>query len=63
MTEQDKLEEIYLLLSDLRVAMHRENTFEEYEKRARDYYARIARGADFGRDMLPEETIRRHDEA
>lgn len=63
MTEQDKLEEIYLLLSDLRVAMHRENTLEEYEKIARDYYARIARGADFVREMLPEEIIRQHDEA
>ena len=62
-SDQEKLEEIYLVLSDLRSLMHREsNTLAEYQRISRDYYNRIANAAAFAAEMLPSEIVAKHDE-
>lgn len=41
-SKEKKIEEIYLVLSDLRYLLHKDNTLEEYEQIAVDYYKRVA---------------------
>ncbi|MGH1465370.1 MAG: hypothetical protein ACRBBQ_08395 [Cognatishimia sp.] len=63
LSDQEKLEEIYLVLSDLRYLLHREsNTLAEFQRISQDYYKRIANGASFAADMLPDEVVAKHDE-
>jgi hypothetical protein len=62
-SDQEKLEEIYLVLSELRYLMHKEsNTLAEYQRISRDYYKRIANGAAFAAEMLPSDIVAKHDE-
>ena len=64
LSDQDKLEEIYLVLSELRYLMHREgNTLAEFQKISREYYKRIANGAIYAAEMLPSEVVAKHDES
>ena len=61
--DQEKLEEIYLVLSELRYLMHKDsNTLVEYQRISRDYYKRIANGARFAAEMLPNEIVAKHEE-
>jgi hypothetical protein len=63
LSDQEKLEEIYLVLSELRYLMHREsNTLAEYQKISRDYCKRIANGAFYAAEMLPSDVVAKHDE-
>ncbi len=63
LSDQEKLKEIYLVLSDLRFLMHREsNTLAEYQQISHDYYERIAKGAEFAAEMLPRDVVAKHDE-
>ncbi len=62
-SDQEKLEEIYLVLSELRYLMHREsNTLADYKQISRDYYKRIAKGARFAAEMLPSDVVAKRDE-
>jgi len=62
-SDQEKLEEIYLVLSELRYLMHKEsNTLAEYQRISRDYCKRIANGAAFAAEMLPSDIVAKHDE-
>lgn len=62
-SNQEKLEEIYLLLSDLRHLLHRENnTLADFQQISQDYYKRIADGASYAADMLPDDVVARRDE-
>ena len=63
LSDQEKLEEIYLVLSELRYLMHREsNALAEYQRISRDYYMRIANGARYAAEMLPSDVVAKHDE-
>ncbi len=63
LSSQEKLEEIYLVLSDLRYLLHRQNnTLADFQRISQDYYKRIANGARFAADMLPADIVAKHDE-
>ncbi|MEO9826190.1 MAG: hypothetical protein ABJF50_17450 [Paracoccaceae bacterium] len=63
LSDQEKIEEIYLVLSDLRSLLHREsNTLADFQRIAQDYTKRIAIGARFAADMLPNDVVAKHNE-
>jgi hypothetical protein len=63
LSDQEKLEEIYLVLSDLRYLLHREsNTLAEFQRISQAYSKRISNGARFAADMLPDGVVAKHDE-
>ena len=62
-SDQEKLEEIYRVLSDLRYLMHQEsNDLQDFQRIARDYYGQIATAADYVRAMLPSDAVAKHDD-
>lgn len=59
----EKIEEIYLVLSDLRYLLHKEsNSLEDYQKICLDYCKRIATAARYAGEMLPDERLSELDE-
>ncbi len=63
MTIHQKNEEIYLVLSDLRVLLHRENnTLEDYRKISLNYSKRVASAARYAGELLPEGRLSQLDE-
>ena len=63
LSDQEKLEEIHRVLSDLRYLMHLEtNTLVDYQRISRDYYKRIALAARFAEEMLPSSAIAKLDD-
>ncbi|GGX49748.1 hypothetical protein GCM10007385_17520 [Tateyamaria omphalii] len=60
-SDQEKLEEIYRVLSDLRYLMHQEsNELQDFQRIARDYYGRIATAAKYASAMLPSDVVAKH---
>ena len=61
MADPEKLEEICLVRSDLRYLIHKENTFDDFKQIAQDYYHRIAQGAEYAAEMLPDDVVEKLD--
>ncbi|WP_109314743.1 hypothetical protein [Pseudovibrio ascidiaceicola] len=52
-THQDMIEEIAVVLDELKHMLHRNNTFDDYFQFAQENYRRVARANQFAWEMVP----------